>query len=168
MITLLRSTVAVRFTMLLAATLLTVAAWSAWVAPRWRLVVNVSASLPGSLYLLRLGEPAPSRGMLVAFRPPPLPGYHREALFLKYVAGVPGDVVRIDAATRGWRVNDRLLGHLKRNARDGRALTAGPSGTIPPRHYAVWSAAADSYDSRYADIGWIAQHRLVARAYPLL
>ncbi len=143
-------------------------AWAHWIAPDWRFYINVSDSLPNRLYLVRLGKQSPRRGQLVAFYPPPLPEYPSQALFLKYVVAVPGDRIRVDEHNRRWYVNGHELGRIQRHTRNGRALHPGPDGNVPPGHYAVWTPAPNSYDSRYADVGWVPRHRILGHARPVL
>ena len=149
-----------------AALLLLTVICTAMVAARYRLYINVSDSMPGWLYLVQLRGPVPSRGALIAFQAPPTPFYPADAVFLKYVAGLPGDQVAIRG--RRWHLNQQYLGRIKTHARSGAPLQAGPQGELPAAHYAVWSPEEDSYDSRYQDIGWIAHERVIGRAHRLL
>ncbi|MCP5152447.1 MAG: S26 family signal peptidase [Chromatiales bacterium] len=106
------------------------------------------------------------RGDVIALRPPPNRFFPRPLGFLKVVRGVPGDVVTRDG--RLFLVNGEPVGVAKSHAHNGEPLTPGPEGVIPPDHYFVWSPHPDSFDSRYADIGWIASDRILGRADRLL
>jgi conjugative transfer signal peptidase TraF len=125
-----------------------------WLAPhlRW----NLTASVPRGLYYGTALEGSPSRGELVAFPVPEavapvvfgrglLP---RGAYLIKYVAGVPGDWVCLDAGR--YEVNGELVGEVR--ALDSAGLPL-PSfsfcGAVAPGHYFVATEASNSFDSRY-------------------
>ena len=72
---------------------------------------------------------------------------------------------RVETSARRWRVNRQLLGHIKERAYSGRKLAPGPTGRIPAGYYAMWSPGADSYDSRYRDIGWIGRDDIIGFAH---
>ena len=152
-----------RFTVLLGVTAVLLVGPGHWWVTRYRLCVNLSPSVAGRFYLLRLGGPPPRRGELVAFHAPATAGYARGALFLKYVVGVPGDEVRHDPDRRGWSVRGRSLGRVKTHSRRGAPLRRGPEGPVPPGFYVLWAPHPDSYDSRYAAIGWIPREHIVGR-----
>ena len=151
-----------RFCIWMMATLLLVMAYAWTIAPRYRFYINATPSMPGRLYLVELRERPPRRGELVAFQPPPTPAYPPDAVFLKYVVGLPGD--RVETSGRQWHLNQRLLGRIKRHALSGRRLEPGPQGHIPVGRYAMWSPEEDSYDSRYQEIGWIDRNRIIGFA----
>lgn len=113
---------------------------------------------------------APGRGELIAFRPGPGARYHRGKLFVKRLAGLPGDrIERLHTpASEMVAVNGQPLAPLKPLTRDGRALPRGPTGVLPACHYFVYGDHRDSYDSRYADIGWVRCEQVVGRAIRLL
>ena len=151
----------------------TAAAWAALellplVTGGVRLAVNVTDSLPGTLYLVvPLGpEERLARGDRIAFLPPPNPTYPEGMPFIKIVMGLPGDHVRWEGRT--VVVAGRALGVAKGHALDGRPLARGPEGVIPEGRYFVWTPHEDSYDSRYAEIGWIPRSRILGRARRLL
>ena len=156
-------TIILRFCMLVLLATVVTTVYAQVVAPRYRWYINVTDSLPGLLYLVSLTDRVPRRGELVAFRPPPTLTYPRHAIFLKYVVGLPGD--RVETSARRWRVNRQLLGHIKERAYSGRKLAPGPTGRIPAGYYAMWSPGADSYDSRYRDIGWIGRDAIIGFAH---
>lgn len=119
--------------------------------------------------VLATGE-APGRDELIAFRPGPGARYHRDKLFVKRLAGLPGDrIERLETpAGEMVAVNGQPLGVLKPTTRTGRALPRGPTGVLPACRYFVFGDHRDSYDSRYADIGWVRCEQVVGRAIRLL
>ena len=124
---------------------------------------NMTDSLPGYAYVV-ITSHQPAKHELVAFRPPPN-DFYRHGWFIKYVKGVPGDVVRWDG--RRFAINGHPLGVAKRRSEHGIALDRGAEGRIPPNQYFVWSAHVDSFDSRYAQIDLVARDRIIGRAYRL-
>jgi len=142
--------------------LLTVAAWV--FCAHFRLGLNVSPSLPHTLFLIHKGTLA-GRGDLVAFRWPGGGPYPSGVTFVKIVAGMAGDTVtRLD---REFFVNGIAMGTAKTASRSGVPLEPGPTGVLPPGRYYVRAPHPDSLDSRYRLTGWVGQHQIVGRAYAL-
>jgi len=132
--------------------------------PRYRITYSLTESLPWRLYLVHIGQ-RPLRGDLAAFYPPDNRFYPHHSGFMKYVAGVAGDQVTREG--QAFYINDRAVGIAKTTSRYGLPLDPGPVGVIPDGFYFVWTPEVDSYDSRYADIGWIPLSRVVGVAEPL-
>jgi conjugal transfer pilin signal peptidase TrbI len=137
----------------------------AMLSPYWRLTLSFTDSLPSKVWLVHVGQ-VPVRGDYVAFRIPPNRFYpNRYGGFLKIVRGTAGDLVTRDG--RRFSVNGQFVGTAKSVSRNGLPLDPGPVGMIPPDFYFVWTPEVDSFDSRYADIGWIAKDRIVGVARPV-
>jgi len=136
--------------------------------PFFTVGINLDHSLPGHVFLIHKGE-MPKRGQIVAFRFQGYKPYFPEgSTFVKILAGVPGDVVRaVDHGCIEYRVNRTVIGCAKGRTRDGKPLTLGPVGEIPRNHYAVRGTDIDSFDSRYAGVGWIKKTQVIGRAYRL-
>ena len=124
---------------------------------------NMTGSLPGYAYLV-IKYHQPAKNELVAFRPPPN-DFYRHGWFIKYVKGVPGDVVRWDG--RRFAINGQTLGSAKLRSENGIALDRGAEGHIPQNNYFVWSEHVDSFDSRYGQIDLVSRDRIIGRAYRL-
>ena len=135
------------------------------VSPWYLLGFNIDRSLPGYVYLVFRGE-LPQRLDIAAFRAPPNPYYPENAPFIKVALGVPGDCVSRNG--RDYLVNGVAIGSAKQKTRHGQPLTPGPTGLLPAGHYFFWTPHIDSYDSRYAEIGWITTDRILGRAVRLL
>lgn len=133
--------------------------------PWFRLAYNSSESLPGVLYLIAVGQ-APLRGQLIAFYPPRNRFYREGMFFVKQVRGVGGDVVM--RRDRDFFINGQHLAKAKAQSLKGLPLQPGPEGVLPDGSYWVWTSHPDSFDSRYADVGWIPPDRLLGRAFRLL
>ena len=133
--------------------------------PWVRLAFNGSESLPGFLYVIRVGE-LPQRDQLIAFYPPRNRFYRDGMFFVKQVKGVGGD--HIERRTAEFFVNGQHLATAKAHSLKGVPLQPGPEGVLPDGYFWVWTPHPDSFDSRYADVGWIAPDRVLGRAYRLL
>lgn len=148
--------------LLLAASVLAASLWLAY--PHYRLVVAPTASLPYTLFWVHVGE-LPQRGDMAALYVPRNRFYPEGMGFVKILRGLPGDVVT--EKHREFSINGLVVGRAKPASREGFPLALGPTGVIPPGFYFFWTPHKDSYDSRYADIGWIAQQNIVGIAHPL-
>lgn len=133
----------------------------------WRdthgLLINASNSLPNWAFLLdRTKEPV--RGDIIFFEPPLSPLLVRHfgnapRPFGKLVLGVAGD--RVAVADREVFINGRPVGRAKLRSRRGETLELGPAGIIPPNCYFVGTPHPDSFDSRYAVIGWLCGRQIL-------
>ena len=134
------------------------------------LMINASPSLPyWAIWLAK--DAAPARGAIVLFAPPPskLLTAHfgdKPQPFGKRVLGMPGDVVTRHGRT--FAINGEVVATAKPVSRKGEALALGPTGTIPEGCYYVGTDHPDSFDSRYAAIGWICKNRILGVGRPIL
>lgn len=126
--------------------------------------LNVSESLPHTLYLIHRNAPLKS-GDLVAFRWHGNGPYANGVTFVKIVAGVPGD--RVTQKERRFFINGHAVGYAKPAGRNGMPLDIGPTGQIPPGQFYVMAPHPDSLDSRYRLTGWISQSQIIGRAHAL-
>ena len=133
----------------------------------WRdshaILVNASTSLPNWAFLLDRTR-MPQRGDTIMFTPPPsdlLTAHFGSAPkpFGKIVYGVPGD--RVTRIGRDYSVNGRVVAHAKFVSKRGEPLALGPVGVLPRGCYFVGTPNPDSFDSRYAAIGWICRDRIL-------
>ena len=144
----------------------TLAAWRA----SHVLFINATTSLPDWAFMLDRNA-SPKRGDMVLFTPPPsaLLTTHfgaNPAPFGKLVYGVPGDTVRREG--RMFRVNGHDVALAKPMSRRGEPLGVGPVGVLPRGCYFLGTPNPDSFDSRYAAIGWICRDRLLGVGTPIL
>lgn len=134
------------------------------------LMINASPSLPfWALWTIK--GAVPQRGDIILFVPPPSPlleaHFGEEPKpFGKVVSGVPGDVVT--RKDRAFFVNGRLVATAKPVTRRGETLALGPSGAVPKGCYFVTTPHKDSFDSRYAAIGWVCKSRILGVGRPIL
>jgi conjugal transfer pilin signal peptidase TrbI len=131
--------------------------------------INVSDSLPGTLFLVQKGA-KPQKGDFAAFRYAGGGPYRRGVLFLKRLVGAQGTVVEARATGDGFRdffVDGRYVGRAKPRSRGGMPLTPGPVGIIPKGRYYMVAPNPDSLDSRYALVGWVGDDQIVGTAYRL-
>lgn len=124
--------------------------------------INLTASLP---YRVSVADKTarPGRGELLAFTMGTNKRFPPGTVAVKIVGGLSGDAVTMDE-DRYFYVNGQRIGRAKPVSRKGEPLALGPTGRIPAGHYFVYTPHLDSYDSRYADIGWIAPEQVVGRA----
>lgn len=130
------------------------------------LSINVSDSLPGTLFVIQKGT-KPEKGELAAFRYAGKGPYEQGALFLKRMMGKPGSVVeRVDAGDGYWDyyVDGLFVGRAKPTSKTGVPLEPGPAGMVPPGRYYMAAPNPDSFDSRYALVGWVSEDQIVGRA----
>lgn len=139
---------------------------AAFVSPWYRLTMSFTHSLPARLWLVAVGR-VPQRGDYVAFRIPPNRFYPSDhGGFLKIARGVAGD--QVTRQGRQFFVDGKYIGTAKTESLNGLPLEPGPVGVIPSGEWFVWTPDVDSFDSRYADIGWIRQDQVVGVARPVL
>jgi conjugal transfer pilin signal peptidase TrbI len=148
--------------LLLSSSLLTASLWLAY--PHYRFVIAPTASLPYTLFWVHVGQ-LPQRGEMAALYVPRNRFYPDGMGFVKILRGLPGDVVT--QAHRMYAINGEPVGRAKPASREGLPLALGPTGVIPAGDYFFWTPARDSYDSRYADIGWIPQKNIVGVAHAI-
>ena len=129
------------------------------------ILINQTQSLPNWVFIVDKGM-APRRGDMVAFMPGPNPYYPDNLPFVKIVRGIGGDEESIDGAE--VVVNGERLGAIKSLTGANPKVTAIDPGTIPDGQYFVWSPSPDSFDSRYKEIGYVEEVRIIGRARPLL
>ncbi|NEX91210.1 signal peptidase I [Caulobacter sp. 17J65-9] len=133
---------------------------------RYEFGVNTTESLSNWAYVVDREDRTPRRGELVQFHPPANPYYPTSAKFVKRVVGVPGDLV--EARGREFYVAGRFVGRAKERSRMGDEAPLGPVGVIPAGQYFVVGDHTDSFDSRYAHMGWISAARIQGVARPVL
>ena len=127
------------------------------------LLVNATTSLPNWAFLIDRRR-TPERGDFIFFEPPPGPLLTRHFgadphPFGKIVYGVAGD--RVARQGRLFSVNGRAVALAKPATRFGEPLALGPTGTVPRGCYFVGTPHRDSFDSRYAAIGWACRPRII-------
>ena len=129
------------------------------------ILINQTQSLPNWVFIVDKGT-LPRKGDMVAFIPGPNAYYPDKLPFVKIVRGVGGDKVTIEGVD--IVVNGQRLGAIKSLTGANPKVTAMDEGAIPDGHYFVWSPSPDSFDSRYKEIGYVENSRIIGRARPLL
>ncbi|ACR32803.1 S26 family signal peptidase [Burkholderia glumae] len=147
------------------AILLLTAAFGWGIRPWYALGFNLSTSLPGTLYFIDKTTCVPRLGDTIAFRWRGGATYPAGVLFMKHVAGLPGDVVRVYG--RNVWVNTTYIGYAKPLSLAGMPLFPTKGGVIPPGRYFVATPNPNSLDSRYAISGTVPQDAIVGKAYEL-
>jgi conjugal transfer pilin signal peptidase TrbI len=139
-----------------------IAAWLAVAGWGYRITENQSTSLDGSIYIHKPGAPF-QRGDLVAYRWHGGATYPPGTLFIKRVAGMPGDVVR-RVGNEFW-VGDQYIGVAKPVSKAGVPLTPAAGGVIPEGEFFVATSNPHSLDSRYTLAGNVKQAEIVGKAH---
>jgi conjugal transfer pilin signal peptidase TrbI len=138
-------------------------------AAKYTLTINTTPSLPIRLAIIEKGTFPNQVGQLLAFRSAgygPLP---KGIVVVKRVLGVPGDTVsHIPATTPAHQAITRVAHGqtvieqpVRRLSRSFAPLPLGPSGRIPDMHYHVGGDHPDSFDSRYALMGWVRADQVI-------
>ncbi|MBR9871461.1 MAG: conjugal transfer protein TraF [Gammaproteobacteria bacterium] len=127
-------------------------------------MINASPSLPNFAFWVEMGKLPSIRGEYVLFDAPSNRYYDKP--FVKQVSGLPGDL--IENHHGDYFVNGVFTGTAKPRSKTGDLLKAGPTGVIPELHYFVTTPHKDSYDSRYADIGFVPSVLVLGTAHPIL
>jgi len=129
-----------------------------------RLGINVSNSLPGTLVaIVKHGQF--SKGDVIAFHPPTSQIHQGSDILIKEIVGMPGDIV--------WQqdniyfINDEQVGFAFGKTRKDIILHPSPEGAIPAQHYFVSTQHPYSFDSRYAEVGWVSLDQIIGRVVTL-
>jgi conjugal transfer pilin signal peptidase TrbI len=136
-------------------------------SPWLKIGFNMNESMEGTVFLI-LKKVEPEVGQMAAFQPPKN-AFYPHTWFVKYVKGGPGDIVGIreDAGHQMVYLNDQYIGVALQKARNGTPLTPTQEGVLPPGKFFMWTPHPRSFDSRYNEIGWIDESRIIGRAIRL-
>lgn len=131
---------------------------------RYLLAPNQSNSLPGNLYLIKLGQPADLQpGEQIAFHHDAAAwGFPASAIWLKNVAGLPGDAIELKGLN--VLIGGRPGGRLSPAAMQRASLTPVVAIAVPADHLYVLGEHTASFDSRYAEFGFVPMTRVIGRA----
>jgi conjugal transfer pilin signal peptidase TrbI len=127
--------------------------------------VNVTRSLPGTLYFVDKRATLPTRGDTVALSWGGGYGYQRGAVLLKKVYGLPGDTIEHDA--RLVKVSGQPVATALETSARGTRLQIVAPGVVPEQHVFVATPTVDGFDSRYAIFGTQATQHILGKAYEL-
>ena len=132
-------------------------------AARYEFSINVSVSLPGTLYLVEKGA-MPTRDEYVSFYYPSDFIYPKGTRFLKRVVGVQGDVVH--SQNRHYFVNNKDEGVAMTTTSAGEPIPANDfAGVIPAGRFYVKGDHPLSLDSRYMAVGLVSSQMIVGRGF---
>jgi conjugal transfer pilin signal peptidase TrbI len=125
---------------------------------------NTSESLPYHLFIVIKGQEI-HKGDYAAFVAPNNKRFKPTTYFVKQAAGVEGD--NVSERSGIFFINNQPIGKCLKKDAKGRILTPGMTGNIPKDTYFMVGDHERSFDSRYAQMGWIPKDQLIGRAYPL-
>lgn len=125
---------------------------------------NRTQSLPQKFFIIHLNEPV-QKGDFVAFKWNGEYPYKKGQIFVKILAGEPGDeVVR---KGREFFIDGQSVGVAKERGLRGQELEASPPGVIGQDQYYMRAPHKDSLDSRYTLLGLVKKETVVGRAYAI-
>ena len=135
------------------------------IAPHYRLAYNESDSLPGTLFLVTVGQLpkcGPDTGEHAQFRMRKDARWYQGNRLLKVAKGCPGDVLSI--VDRHIYINDWSAGEAVRALNDGTPMAMITAGVVAEGHYYMWASHPASFDSRYADFNVISGQQIIGTA----
>ncbi len=135
------------------------------IAPHYRLAYNESDSLPGTLFLVKVGKLpkcGPEAGEHAQFRMRKDARWYQGDRLLKVAKGCPGDVLSI--VDRQIYINDWPAGEAVPALNDGTPMAMITAGTIAEGHYYMWASHPASFDSRYAEFNVIPSQQIIGAA----
>lgn len=135
-----------------------------WFVNHYTVAINLSPSLPQKIFVIDIGSPV-TRGDLAAFRWRGGHGYDKNMIFVKEVKGIAGDTVKRNG--QDFYINGEYVSKAKKVSLKGEPIAPGPEGVIGANEYYVATPYKDSFDSRYAEVGWIKESEIVGRAYAI-
>ncbi|MEM6415607.1 MAG: S26 family signal peptidase [Pseudomonadota bacterium] len=130
----------------------------------WYVTINWTQSLSHWAFIVDKNA-EPVIGDYVDFYPPENP-YYQNINFVKLIVAGPGD--EVVCRGRAFLVDGAVVAIAKTHSQAGDPLVQGPCGTVPAGHYFVIAPHKDSFDSRYKEIGHVAQTRVRGVARPIL
>lgn len=124
--------------------------------------INLTESLPQKVFLVEKNAGF-KRGDLVkfGFETTDERFYENGTEMIKYLMGVPGDEVVFKGLD--FYINGEYIGTAKSNAKTGEKLVLNQSKVLGEDEYFVFSPHKDSFDSRYAMMGYIHKHQIQGR-----
>jgi len=131
------------------------------ISPWVKFSYNATESLDGALFIIFKNAKI-HKGDKMAFWPPEN-RFYKYGFFVKYAAGIEGDVITVTDKT--FFIDEEFLGVAETITRTGEELVASEGGTIPAKYYFAWTPHKRSFDSRYVDIGLIHEDNIIGRAY---
>lgn len=129
---------------------------------RYQVALNMTESLPGTVFLIDKKDREVSRGRYVAFTwqgAAPIPD---GITVIKRVAGIEDDTVSV--VNRTVLINGQKVGVAKTHSRTGDPLVAISDAIIPFGYFYASADHPDSFDSRYDKPGLISTSAVKGRA----
>lgn len=129
--------------------------------------INKTPSVPFKYYVFyKHADPAESKpGDVVLMKYTNNFAFPFGSRFVKYVAGVPGDVVT--HIGQDVYVNDKHIGTAKLFGgpnQEGEPLDMSRPGVIPLNHFFLYTPYEDSFDSRYRYVGLVDKRSILGKS----
>ncbi|MBN2864375.1 MAG: signal peptidase I [Thiotrichales bacterium] len=132
---------------------------------KYKFAVNLSESLPQSVFIVDKKPVKDVQRMdLVEFEYISQSGkmaFDDGSVFVKYIGGVPGD--RIDFTSNQVFINGLPLAMLKEKSSKGLDLEPNKPRVLGDDEYFVYTPHPDSFDSRYAYVGYVKKSQLIGK-----
>ncbi|MFH0810118.1 MAG: signal peptidase I [Pseudomonadota bacterium] len=136
------------------------------VSRHYVLGLNLEPCLKQRLFIIVCKDARPRQGDFVSFRFMVAGDryHHFGQVFIKRVAGVPGDELSVQG--RSYLLNGVHVGNARRHDSQGRPVGHFSwSGRIPAGKYFAMGDSPDSYDSRYW--GFVNEAWVIGKAVPI-
>lgn len=126
------------------------------------IALNYSDSLPNYFFVVEKNLDF-SKGDLVQFEHISIDKkfYRSGTKMIKKIIGVEGDVITFSG--QDFYVNAKYFGTAKKLSTKGIPLEKNISKTLGQDEYFVWTPSKDSFDSRYAHVGYINKNQIKAK-----
>lgn len=126
--------------------------------------INITRSLPYYFFIV-VHTKHVNKGDFVVFRPPKNAFISQNNLLLKRISGVAGD--KVSYLKPFMYINQHKIGRVLQRTKKGKSLHPGPTGIIPINKFYASAPHPHSFDSRYAELGWLDQSQIIGRAIVL-
>jgi conjugal transfer pilin signal peptidase TrbI len=136
-----------------------------WFHTHYFIGVSITHSLPNRFFLVKRGTLPNASDQYVAFKWDRRTFYRSESVFIKIVAGRPGQTITRQGSD--VFIDGIFVGTAKPRSKHGEPLQAIEPVVIPSGQLYVLGTSPDSLDSRYTVTGLIDQSRIVGVAHAL-
>jgi conjugal transfer pilin signal peptidase TrbI len=133
--------------------------------PYYRLSINLTDSVPFSVFIIDVSKRAPKAGEYVVFKWRGGAGYDQGTQFVKRVEGVADQDISV--VGRAVLIDNKPVAHALERSPRGTLLEPIPAQRIASDTFYMSSSGKNAFDSRYAVFGLIQQKDIVGAAWPV-
>ena len=133
----------------------------------YKIGINQTLSLPHLFYLIEKNPSEIKRNDIIEFDYYNKNGngerffYDNHVPFVKILAGVPGDEIMFKGDE--FYINVLATGRVKELSTSGKPLTPNKSKTLGEDEYFLYTPSKDSFDSRYAYVGYVNREQITGK-----